>query len=291
MLLARPPWFNLIYLIWFSDCPYTYTYRSSALLACLTWELRSPLWMEEIADREKPSPLYRVATRVTFFHLAMTSLPSQLPAHLLSSPQFESAYTLCLPLESKIQSEIATRETDKDRNELSEHLIYCRVLGYLLHHAPNDAARRQVHKEIVSCNGDAKLIQLGKMYFDHFIRACTYNPRSAFIFKLTYVSSSEEQRTDTRSIISRIPSILWPELRWSDMDVGACTSIARQSETPGPWLYFILLFFNPQFDRLYSVTDIVVSWLATMTQILSSTTRKCKKRQQVPHLHPPNVPI
>jgi len=155
--------------------------------------------------------LYRVATRVTFFRLAMTSLPRQLPARLSSSPQLKSAYTLCLLLESKIQSEIATKKTAKDRNELSEHLIYCRVVGYLLHHAPNDVARGQVRTEIVSCNGangDAKLIQLGKMYFDHFIRACTYNPRSAFKFKLTYVSSSEEQRTDTRSIVSRIPSIL-----------------------------------------------------------------------------------
>jgi len=138
----------------------------------------------------------------------MTSLPRQLPARLSPSPQLKSAYIRCLLLESKIQSEIATKKTAKDRNELSEHLFYCRVLGHLLHHAPKDAARKHVLEEIESCNGDAELIQLGKMYFDHFIRACTYNPRSAFIFKLTYVSSSEEQRTDTRSIASRIPSIL-----------------------------------------------------------------------------------
>ena len=52
-------------------------------------------------------------------------------------------------------------------------MIYCRILGYFIHHGPNDTARGVVVDKILSTGGDrVKLLQLGKTYYDHFTRLC-----------------------------------------------------------------------------------------------------------------------
>lgn len=107
----------------------------------------------------------------------MSPLPDQLPQWLKSSPLFphiESAYNVCLKLERKIQSTLDKSRRSAERVVINKNLIYVRVLGYLLHHGPSLQARQYVTKEIVSCveNEDNKIIELGQMYFEHYIRAC-----------------------------------------------------------------------------------------------------------------------
>ncbi|KAF8635787.1 hypothetical protein AX17_003844 [Amanita inopinata Kibby_2008] len=91
-------------------------------------------------------------------------LPCQLPAHISSIPRAQSAYTRILNFE---ESAAATHSKPT-------LLIYARVLGYLILHGPSDTARATVTKEILSCIDEDALAELGKFYFDHFIRPLVF---------------------------------------------------------------------------------------------------------------------
>ncbi|KAJ8597922.1 hypothetical protein M405DRAFT_779057 [Rhizopogon salebrosus TDB-379] len=94
------------------------------------------------------------------------SLPIN-PFQVDSTPS--NAYDVCLVFESR-----ASEASDTGGHKPSE-LVCARLLGYMLIHAPVDTGRDHLAKEILSCTGDDGLKQLGKFYFDHFIRLCAYS--------------------------------------------------------------------------------------------------------------------
>jgi hypothetical protein len=86
------------------------------------------------------------------------------PATLISHPTVNYAYNRCLTLEA---------QADMHQSK-PPSLVCARLLGYMLIHAPNDAGRRNVAKDIGSCIDDAKLLELAQLYFCHFVRLCEY---------------------------------------------------------------------------------------------------------------------
>jgi hypothetical protein len=104
----------------------------------------------------------------------LSELPTNIKVHLRYAcyEHIASTYTLCLELEKAVQSRI-------DANEVvGRDMIYCRILGYLLLHPPTDRAAKTVQFDISSCKGDQAMLNVGQMYYDHFIRACTLYVRS-----------------------------------------------------------------------------------------------------------------
>jgi hypothetical protein len=104
----------------------------------------------------------------------MPRLPTELPEWVQVHPRYpniESTYGICLRLENKLQEENdLAKDTTKD-------IIYCRILGYLFHHAPTPAAIKTLIYEVVSAKDDEALLKVGEMYFNHYIRARTSSER------------------------------------------------------------------------------------------------------------------
>ena len=101
----------------------------------------------------------------------MTSLPREVPASLQQHrnfPNIVSAYNICLGIERSLQEDV-----DKG-NDVGRNQIYIRILGYLIHHVPTDHGLGHVVTEITSTMRDSDLLEVGKRYFDHYIRACTF---------------------------------------------------------------------------------------------------------------------
>ena len=98
--------------------------------------------------------------------LQETPLP-KLPAHFQNSPSIFGAYPQILILEKNEQAAYDRNPSDRKR------LIYARILGYLILEGPSDCARVAVALEVNACNGEEeKMLAIGRLYFDHYIRAC-----------------------------------------------------------------------------------------------------------------------
>ncbi|KAF6754075.1 hypothetical protein DFP72DRAFT_813451 [Ephemerocybe angulata] len=104
---------------------------------------------------------------------AIPQLPSTLPqAQGGDRSNILSIYNQVCRLEITIKEKIQEARFKKDLSKLEQDLINCRVLGYLLQHAPNSTATSFVGTQILKCNGDDdQIINLGKWFCDHFIRA------------------------------------------------------------------------------------------------------------------------
>ncbi|KIJ23301.1 hypothetical protein M422DRAFT_196102, partial [Sphaerobolus stellatus SS14] len=77
---------------------------------------------------------------------------------------------MCLKLEKALQDEIDAG------HDVGRSMIYCRILGYLLLHAPSDKAFSVVRREIDACEEKSdRLLQVGAIYYDHYIRAFRSN--------------------------------------------------------------------------------------------------------------------
>jgi len=101
----------------------------------------------------------------------MTPLPLQVPAGLQQHPNLHkivSAYNICLRMERSLQEDV-----DKG-DDVGRKQIYIRILGYLIHYVPTDRGLGHVVTEIVSAVRDSDLLEVGKRYFDHYIRACAF---------------------------------------------------------------------------------------------------------------------
>ncbi|KIJ23303.1 hypothetical protein M422DRAFT_276150, partial [Sphaerobolus stellatus SS14] len=100
----------------------------------------------------------------------MSKLPFQVPPRFRNDPSVISAYNMCLNLEKVIQKEMdATRDVGRS-------MIYCQILGYLVHYAPSDEASKAVVQEIVSCNEErVSLLEVGEMYYNQYIGAFRFN--------------------------------------------------------------------------------------------------------------------
>lgn len=100
----------------------------------------------------------------------MAALPEQVPERLQNNSHIVDAYKICLNLERSLQNDI-----DKEKSlKVERSIIYYRILGYLIHFLPTPHGINDVCTSIVSCADDSALLDLGKMYFDGYIRACMF---------------------------------------------------------------------------------------------------------------------
>ena len=103
-------------------------------------------------------------------HIAGTPLP-ELPPCFHDYPSILDAYPQILSLE---RNEQAAYSHDPSACG-GKRLINTRILGYLILEGPSNQARTAVAQEVNSCNGDEeKLLAIGQLYFDHYIRACKH---------------------------------------------------------------------------------------------------------------------
>ena len=133
-----------------------------------------------------------------------TPLP-ELPPRLHNSPSILGAYPQILKLE---RSEQATYSCNPSA-ERGKKLIYTRILGYLILEGPSDEARVAVALEVNACSGDeVKLLAIGQLYFDHFIRACKLRIFPVFftILKRSSTVRMYKGRTPTPSSHASRPS-------------------------------------------------------------------------------------
>ena len=126
----------------------------------------------------------------------MTSLPPKVPQRLQDNAHVVSAYNICLRLEQSVVS----------GDNVGNDIIYIRILGYLIHYV-SDQGLKTVVVEIISAKTDRALLDVGRMYYDHYIRACTF-PRLLFSVLSDAVTSSSQQGSHTNTIQSCISSLV-----------------------------------------------------------------------------------
>jgi len=98
----------------------------------------------------------------------MTSLPLRVPKRLRDIPDVVGVYNICLRLEKSLQLAV-----DKG-DDVGWKQIYIRILGYLIHYVPTEQGLKHIVKEISSCADDSALLDVGRVYYDDYIRACTF---------------------------------------------------------------------------------------------------------------------
>ena len=99
-------------------------------------------------------------------------LPPTIPESLNTSPHILLAYSRILQLE------IANHEVHEKK------LVNTRILGYLIREGPSTKAKECVAQEVNSCSSDDEMYKLGKMYYDHYIRACESHSFAVIAFFL-----------------------------------------------------------------------------------------------------------
>jgi hypothetical protein len=92
--------------------------------------------------------------------------PIPLPSQPFAESSFGIAYQRCLALE------VAAEAGLKPIPGCPPPLVCARLLGHLMRLAPNSNGRGQLQREIASAENDTKLMELAKMHFNSFIRAC-----------------------------------------------------------------------------------------------------------------------
>ena len=109
--------------------------------------------------------------------IAMTGTPlPKDPARVRhASAAVLGAYPQVYRLERKEQAIYdADDKKDEEKTEYQKkRVMYARILGYLMLNGPGDKAAHAVGLEVNACSGDEeKLLAIGEMYFNYFIRAC-----------------------------------------------------------------------------------------------------------------------
>ena len=110
--------------------------------------------------------------------LFATALPPN-PYSPLTHPSWHAAYAYCIPLEqtgtlSDTMFPLVPPVSPQVDMLQTSGQVAGRTLGYALIHAPNDAARDCVAREINGCEDNAELLAgLAHVYIFGFIRICT----------------------------------------------------------------------------------------------------------------------
>jgi hypothetical protein len=131
----------------------------------------------------------------------MTSLPPKVPQRLQDNAHVVNAYNICLRLEASLQQAVINGDN------VGNDIIYIRILGYLIHYVSTDQGLKTVVLEIISAMTDRALLDVGRLYYDHYIRACTF-PRLLFSVLSDAVTSSSQQGSHTNTIQSCISSLV-----------------------------------------------------------------------------------
>ena len=102
----------------------------------------------------------------------MTSLPLEVPKRFRDIPDAVTAYDICLGLEKFLLLAVVNKGDD-----VGSKLIYVRILGYLVHHFPTDQGLGKIVEEIISSVDDSALqVDVGKIYYDHYITSGNHLP-------------------------------------------------------------------------------------------------------------------
>ena len=119
---------------------------------------------------------------------------SELPPRFHNSPSVSCAYTQILNLERN--------EHSRDRSD-RKRLMYARILGYLILEGPSDDARVAVALEVSACNGEEEeMLAIGRLYFDHYIRACKLQNNVCLVFAILESSSTVRMNIGPASVPS-----------------------------------------------------------------------------------------
>jgi hypothetical protein len=95
------------------------------------------------------------------------AMPTPLPSNPFSSDlsgQPYVAYQKCIALESRAPTLPKSSPPG---------VVVARLLGYLLVHSEN--GRQTLARDIADASDDAALIDLGRLYVNHFVKVCTYS--------------------------------------------------------------------------------------------------------------------
>jgi len=194
----------------------------------------------------------------------MSKLPllTELPQRILDDPYTKSVYTQCLGLEKVVQSRIDAKQ------DVGRSMIYCRILGYLLIHAPNDQARAKVRRDIVSATTDQAMLDLGAKIFRSFRKI-------VYVHSCVHCSTSSSVPVRSTKGPVPIPS-RHPSRPSFDTLAGMIKEIlqeAPQSHSVGKMQvnsYFSLVrgFGRCDYSRLWFVTAFDVLFREYLTKIL-----------------------
>lgn len=92
----------------------------------------------------------------------MTALPPELPQHLQERADISSAYTICLNIEHSLQksAEEIPGSTNEEKIDAISHLVFIRVLGYLLLFWPKITGVQATSTEILTARNNGELSTL-----------------------------------------------------------------------------------------------------------------------------------
>lgn len=83
-----------------------------------------------------------------------------------------SAHNKCLEVESKLSEALTSDLPASTKGVLKMQLMYLRILGHLLTHAPSESGKAYMAQSIFGCGTDEKLFEMGRFYQKHLICAC-----------------------------------------------------------------------------------------------------------------------
>ena len=134
-----------------------------------------------------------------------TPLPPLVAQHVQHRAGAISAYNMLRRLETTI---LAENEMTKGKGKRDVDLMYCRIVGHFFHCVPSDFGFVNLVKEVSSTGGDRqKLLDLGKLYYDHAFRVCEFTQYSVHSLCFDKISvRSAKGRTPLQSRHSSRPS-------------------------------------------------------------------------------------
>lgn len=105
-------------------------------------------------DKDESRSIFALSTET------MTALPplTDVPFSLESDPRVAKAYESCLHAE---------------QNSAQQHLVFARMLGYLILYSPSMTSRECVVEDILSSTSQSERLRLGETYMNQLIRPCT----------------------------------------------------------------------------------------------------------------------
>lgn len=107
-----------------------------------------------------------------------TSLPPLVPQRVQHVPAVVSAYNMLQQLETIILAEnghATIRAVTRGKSKRDVDLMCCRIVGHFFHHVPSDRGLYNLVREVSSTGGDRqKLLDLGRLYYDHAFRFCEF---------------------------------------------------------------------------------------------------------------------
>lgn len=117
-------------------------------------------WILRHTPREDDKDASRSIKDLSFLLETMTALPplTDVPFNSESHPRVTKAYESCLHTE---------------QNPAQQHLVFARILGYLILHSPSTTSREYIAEGILSSATQSELLKLGETYMNQFIRPCT----------------------------------------------------------------------------------------------------------------------